>query len=187
MGFLDFLLGVRNLPVANVDKLFSISTAAVTMEDKIGAKPTGRSGICFKTFESKGFEEVKSDIIQILKSNEFGMRSRVVSDEYGYTWIVLEGRDLEDIVTGIHIVSQLLIDAGYEQYILCAVFEFSRKNQIIYWIYNYKRGKFYPFIPREKEQSRDMRSEFGLKTLVSDEMPVDDVIEYWYPIWGVPF
>ena len=43
MGFLDSILGKTTLPPAKTDRLFAISTAAVTMEASLGLKPDGNS------------------------------------------------------------------------------------------------------------------------------------------------
>ena len=51
MGFQDFMdavLGRSRLPKAKSDKLFAISTASITLENNLGLKPSGYTGICFK-------------------------------------------------------------------------------------------------------------------------------------------
>ena len=36
----------------------------------------------------------------------------------------------------------------------------------LYWIYNYKRGAFYPFVPSGGEQQRDNERELRLKAQI---------------------
>ena len=45
MGFLDSLLGKTKLPEAKTDKLFAISTAAITLEASLGYRPDGAAEI----------------------------------------------------------------------------------------------------------------------------------------------
>ena len=62
----------------------------------------------------------------------------------------------------------------------------------IYWIYNYKRGYFYPFVPAPGEAGagprgrRDTERELVLKAQVGSELPVEPELERWFPLWGIP-
>jgi hypothetical protein len=185
MGILDALFGIRKLSPPRTDDLFKLPPACVTMESALDIKPSGKAGICFRAFDTKNFEDVKGDIVGILNNSDFKGRYGVVEDEYRFTWVVLENPSADDLTAGIHMVSQLLIDGGYGEHILCAVFEFKKYTQALYWVYNYRRGRFYPFVPQNNKE-RDVALEFRLKTLVSDELPIDS-LDYWYPIWGIPF
>ena len=65
-------------------------------------------------------------------------------------------------------------DAGYGERLLCAVFAFQdERARPLYWIYNYKRGYFYPFVPRSGGQDRDSERELVLKAQVGSELPVE--------------
>ena len=70
---------------------------------------------------------------------------------------------------------------------LCAVFAFedSRKRPL-YWIYNYKRGTFYPFAPAAGSEQRDNERELVLKAQIGKELPVEQELERWFPLWGIP-
>ncbi len=185
MGILDALFGIRKLPPPKTDDLFKLSPACVTMEDTLDIRSSGKAGICFRAFDTKSFENVKDDIVSILNNSDFRGRYNVVEDEYHFTWVVLENSSIDDLVAGIHMVSQLLIDGGFGERILCAVFEFERSTRTLYWVYNYRRGRFYPFLPGDGKE-RDVAFEYRLKSLMSDELPIES-LDYWYPIWGIPF
>lgn len=185
MGLLDALFGVHKLPEPNVENLFKLSPAAVTMEEAMGVKASGKAGICFRAFDTKNFDEVRNDITSILSNSDFKEHYRILKDDYDFTWIALDRPLLEDLVAGVHMVSQLLIEGGFGKYILCALFEFKKDWRTLYWVYGYRRGKFYPFVPLENNE-RDFQLEYRLRTLVLEELPVES-LDYWYPIWGVPF
>jgi hypothetical protein len=55
----------------------------------------------------------------------------------------------------------------------------------VYFIYNYKRGYWYPFVPKGA-QERDGERELQIKAIVGDELPVEPQLERWFPLWGIP-
>ena len=108
-------------------------------------------------------------------------------DTYGFRWLVLKGQSFEDLVVGINAVSSALEGGGYGDRTLCAVFAFVDSNKRpMYWIYNYKRGAFYPFVPGGGEQQRDSERELVLKAQIGAELPVEQELERWFPLWGIP-
>jgi hypothetical protein len=90
-------------------------------------------------------------------------------------------------VVNINAVSSALEAGGYGERVLCAVFAFedSRKRPL-YWIYNYKRGAFYPFVPAGGDQQRDNERELVLKAQMGSELPVEQELDRWFPLWGIP-
>ena len=67
-------------------------------------------------------------------------------DEFGYEWLTLTDPDFEDLVTTIHVTAQSMTDDGFGEQLLCALFGFEPGN--VRFIYNFKRGTFYPFVPQ---------------------------------------
>ena len=67
---------------------------------------------------------------------------------------------------------------------MCA-FEDSRKRPL-YWIYTYKRGAFYPVAPAGASEQRDNERELVLKAQMGKELPVEQELERWFPLWGAP-
>lgn len=185
MGFLDSLLGRTTLPNAKTDKLFAISTAAVTLESNLGLSPSGKAAICFRPMESSKYERAKSEIEDLLRisTRESGTRWWMQKDEYDFLWVVLEDRDFEDLVTTIHMISQTLIEEGFGTQLLCAVYNFSGDGKV-YWIYSFKQGNYYPFVP-QGDKSRDNAREFRLRSVMDAELPIEKDLEKWYPLWGL--
>ena len=186
MGFLDSLLGKTKLPEAKTDKLFAISTAAITLEASLGYRPDGAAGICIKPMESSHYETVRREIEELLgmSMKETGTEYRLQKDEYNYLWVVLSDPDLDDLVNAIQMVAQILTEQGFGIQILAAVFRF-RGEAVIYWIYNFKQGAYYPFVPQSGRQ-RDTAREFRLKALLQKEMPPEKAESRWYPMWAMP-
>jgi hypothetical protein len=183
---LDALLGSTRLPRANLDKLFAISSASITMQSEFDVKPSSTAAICFKPIESSEYDTARTEIEELLSysSKETGSTYRLVTDEYRFTWVVLEDPDFEDLIAGIHMVSQTFIEKGFGAYLLCAIFRFE-KEKPVYWIYNFKQGRFYPFIPRDNK-TRDSALEFRIRSLLEKELPIEKDVGKWYPLWGIP-
>jgi hypothetical protein len=189
MGFkeaLGSLLGSTTLPKATLEKLFSISAASVTMQSELDLKPSSTAGICFKPIESSQYDAARKEIEDLLSysSKETGSRVRLESDEFHFTWVILEDPDFDDLIAGIHLVSQTLIEKGFGTYLLCAVFRFGN-GKAVYWIYNFKQGRFYPFIPGSGK-TRDSATEFRMRSLLERELPIENDIGKWYPLWNIP-
>ena len=108
-------------------------------------------------------------------------------DSYGFRWLILRGSDFDELVVGINAVSGALEAGGYGERVLCAVFAFEDSHQRpVYWIYNYKRGSFYPFAPAAGAEQRDNERELILKAQLGRELPVEAELERWFPLWGIP-
>ena len=87
-------------------------------------------------------------------------------------------------------VSQTLIDEGYGEQLLAAVFRYNDTNgKPIYFIYNYKRGSFYPFVPRPDSHShqRNNPDELRLATVMKRDLLMETELERWYAMWDLPF
>ncbi|MCW7070859.1 hypothetical protein B6V00_01340 [ANME-1 cluster archaeon ex4572_4] len=197
MKFLDALLGRVKPAPSKTDALFSISTAQVTLATKLDILPAGKAGICFKIVQSTSFERLKSDLEELLElgKKETSTEFRMVKDAFGYLWIVLSDAEFEDLVTTLHLVSETLIENGFGGQLLSSVFRFERAagtaraagEAVVYFIYNYKKGRFYPFVPlKGKGRARDEQYEMKLGSLLERELPVEKEVENWYPMWGVP-
>jgi PspA associated protein B len=190
VGFLDVLTGKRKLAKPAPDRLFALSTAYVTMETGLGITTRGAAAIVFQPLATADFDAIVRDMEEVVKATATDSGTTVTSsdDSYGFRWLVLRGGDFDDLVVGINAVSTALEAGGYGERLLCAVFAFedSRKRPI-YWIYNYKRGAFYPFAPAPGGgENRDNERELVLKAQIGRELPVEPELERWFPLWGTP-
>lgn len=205
MGFRDFMdaiLGTSKLPKAKSEKLFAISTASITLETSLGLKPSGSAGICFRPIDASAYESARKDIQELLEysSKETETEFRLEKDEFNFLWAIFKDPDFEDLVANINLVRQTLEEQGFGEQILCAIFRFDSEPElestentgkagrikIVYWIYNFKQGTYYPFVPLSGKE-RDSPFEFRLRADMEREMPVEKNVEKWYPLWGIPF
>jgi PspAB-like protein len=189
MGFLDVLLGRRKLAGPAPDRLFAMSTAYVTLETSLAIKSRGVAAIVFQPLATADFNSIVKEMEEVVKATASDSGTKVESsdDTYGFRWLILRGQSFDDLVVGINAVSSALESGGYGERVLCAVFAFEdEQRRPLYWIYNYKRGFFYPFVPAGGEQQRDTEREFVLKAQIGAELPVEQELERWFPLWGIP-
>ena len=190
MGLFDVLRGKRAIkkPVPT-DRVFAMTTAQVTLEMSLGLKSTGKSAIVFQPLATADFEQIVRDMEEVVRGtgDETGTVIETSDDEFGYRWMILADPDFEDLVVGLNAVSTALEGGGYGDRILCAVFAFrDESSKPVYWIYNYKRGAFYPFVPAGGSQRRDNERELRLKAQIGSDLPIEPELERWFPLWGIP-
>ena len=161
MGFLDAIFGSKGrLKGPAEDRLFAMTTAWVTLETSLGLTHKGTAGIVFQPLATADFQSILDETEELLAGTAEETGSTVTSkeDEFGYRWLVLEDPDFEDLVVALNTVSVQLQGGGYGDRLLAAVFAFEEKGKPIYFIYNFKRGAFYPFVPAPGEQGPRQRA-----------------------------
>lgn len=189
MGFLDVLTGKRKLAKPAPDRLFAMSTCYVTLESGLGITSSGAAAIVFQPLATADFQAIVRDMLEVVRGTAADAATTVstTDDAYGYRWLVLRGSDFDQLVVGINAVSSALEAGGYGERVLCAVFAFrDDQGHPLYWIYNYKRGAFYPFVPAPGAQQRDNERELVLRAQIGAELPVEPELERWFPLWGIP-
>jgi hypothetical protein len=190
LGLADVLLGRKKLKAPASERLFALSTARVTLEAELGLKTAGVGGIVFKPLSAGEFVRAENDLQQVLDAVATGSGSRLErkSDDYGYEWIVVRDAELEDQVTTVHAVAQGLEEAGFGGQLLAAAFKFEPKygeGKDIYWVYGYKQGAFWPFVPTG-EKERDNAEELELKAKLDEELPIEQDLSRWFGLFDAP-
>ncbi|MFE4582852.1 PspA-associated protein PspAB, partial [Streptomyces chartreusis] len=155
MGLLDILLG-RTKPVApDLDRLFALPSAAVTLEAAAGFRPTGSGAVCFATVEGAAFDQTHREVQALLDADaeRDGRPVQLTRDDYGYSWLVSRRSpdQLPDLVNDLHAVNSAMEVNGFGPQLLCSLVGFEDvrddRDQRLALVYLYKRGTFYPFAP----------------------------------------
>jgi hypothetical protein len=189
VGFLDVLTGRRKLAKPAADRLFAISTAYVTLQARLEITSRDSAAIVFQSLATADFTSIVRDMEEVVRATAGDSKTDVETseDSYGFSWLVLRGSDFDQLVVGVNAVSSALQDGGYGERILCAVFAFEdSRSRPLYWIYNYKRGAFYPFVPAGGSQQRDNEHELVLRAQLANELPIESDLTRWFPLWGIP-
>lgn len=183
-------MGRTRLPKPNEDKVFAMSTALITLEASASLQPVGRVGVVFKALPPGRFDQLTKDTVDMLQiqdqtAPDDALKVKEVRDELGFEWLVVDGPDFESLIAALHGVAQGLIDEGLGDCLLASVFPFQQGPRRVYWIYGYKQGTFYPFVP-SGERQRDNAEEMRLAAIVKEDLPVEPNLSSWFPLWGVP-
>jgi hypothetical protein len=192
MGILETLFG-RTKPIkSKSEQLFAMSTASITLQTKLDLVASGAAGIVFRPVDSSYFREAEQELggLLNLSSKEENVQVETETDRFGFRWIILHDPAFEDLVATIHMVSITLTDKGFGEQLLAAVFRLNQADaghRPVYWVYNYKRGSFYPFVPQGSAERRDNAAELHFSSVMDGELPIEKAPEHWYPLWGIPF
>jgi hypothetical protein len=183
----DSLLGRRKPVTANLDALFALPGAAITLQTAAGFTPTGVGSVCYREAEGAAFAQTQTDIVALLDADEGPDVERSV-DEYGYTWLVArqDPSDLGALVTDLHAVNTTLEAQGFGTGLLCSLVGFTDlAGRRLALVYLYKQGTFYPFAPQQG-QRRDNLLEIQVRDLLANDLPVEPQLNRWMPVWGAP-
>ena len=189
MGLLGTLFGRTKLRKPNRERFFSVITAAVSLLGRTDIRLSEKAGLVFNPVESSFFENLESELRDLLRVSEraTGTRFEIEDDGHGTRWVVLDDRDFEDLVATIHLVGEAITEHGFADRLLAAAFRLDFERKRAYWIYNIKRGTFYPFV-LSGDRQRDNAAEMRLGALMEEEkLPVEKSLEQWYALWGIPF
>jgi hypothetical protein len=188
LGLGDVLFGRKRLKGANLDKLFALSTAAISLEAELDLKPTGIAAVVFKPLSAGEFTRAEGEIDELLgvAAQDSGSRVRRRSDSFGFEWLVIHDEDFEDLVTTTHLISSELEARGFGGQLLAAVFAFTGREHPVYLVYGYKRGTFWPFVPTGEDQERDNAEELRLKSELEGELPIEPDLTRWLALFDAP-
>jgi hypothetical protein len=203
VGLRDVLTGRHEVKGPAPDRLFAISTAYIALQSEHSIDPAGSAAIVFQALATAEFEATLRDMEEVVKATggDNGTSVSTEDDSFGYRWMVLRNPDdassVEDLAVGINAVSGSIETAGHGERLLCAVFAFAvaanapgagsaGKGGRVYFIYNYKRGFWYPFVPAPGEQQRSTERELQIKAQMASELPIEPELERWFPLWGIP-
>jgi hypothetical protein len=188
VGLLDILGGRRKLKGPAPDRLFAITTAQITLETGLGIKHRGAAGIVFQPLATGDFDSILQQTEELVRgtAKDTGTEVETSDDEFGYRWLILRDADFEDLVVSLNAVSTELQGGGYGDRLLACVFAFEEKGRPLYLIYNFKRGAFYPFVPAPGEKARDSERELRLKAQLGAELPFEEDMARWFPLWEIP-
>lgn len=186
MGFWDTIRGRTTPKAANLDALFMIPSAAITLQTAAGLTPTGVGAVCFRAAEGAAFAQATRDVVELLDADGDGPDVRQENDRFGFTWLIVEQQDMSMLCTDLHAVNTALEAQGFGGGLLCSIVPFvGADGRKVGLVYLYKQGTFYPFAPAE-EPRRDNLLELQVRDHLSAELPIEPQLNRWLAVWGAP-
>lgn len=191
MGLWETITGRTRPKRANLDALFLVPSAAITLQTAAGLRPTGDGSVCYRAATGAGFHETQGDILELLRAAADAPEVATSTDEFGFTWLQVH-RDPTDpdgisgLCTDLHAVNTTLEGEGFGPGLLCSLIPFAEPDgRRVGLVYLYKKGTFYPFAP-SGPQRRDNLLELQVRDALAAELPIEPELSGWLALWGAP-
>lgn len=188
MGLWDALRGRSKVHGPDLDLLFQVPTAAVTLETTIGLRPTGTGSVCFRAAEGAAFRQTQADVTALLDADPGAPDVRETADEFGFTWLTVTRQpdDVAGVCTDLHAVNTALEAEGFGTGLLCSLVPFTDgAGRRVGLVYLYRRGSFYPFAPSGPHR-RDNLLELQVRDALVGELRLEPDLQQWLAVWGAP-
>ena len=189
MGLRDALFGRTKQVAPNLDNLFALPTAALTLESELDLVSSGQAGLCFKGGSGESTITTDDDIKQLLNFDETTNKVSLTKDDLGFEWLVVTDPDFEALVTRVHAANTSMVEHGLGPRLLCAVFGFVPKTPpgegSVRMVYLLKQGTFYPFAPTGSSQ-RNNELELRVKSFLGTDLPIEKDLSRWMALWNLP-
>jgi hypothetical protein len=187
MGLWDVLRGRTTPRGPNLDSLFAVPGAAITLQTALGLQPTGVGSVCFRAAEGAASAQTQAEAIALVQTDS-GAKVETSLDGFGFTWLVVRAdpADTSGLVTDLHGINTALELQGFATNLLCSLVAFGDGAHRVGLVYLYKRGTFYPFCPNGP-QSRDVLLERQVRDALSGgDLPLEGDINRWLALWSAP-
>ncbi|MGZ4476088.1 MAG: PspA-associated protein PspAB [Nocardioides sp.] len=193
MGFWDSITGRTKPKQANLDALFGVPSAALTLQASPGFVPTGDGAVCYRAAAGAGFADAQQDLVALIGQGEGAPRVSTQTDTFGFTWLLVDHDpidpahpDLTGLCTDLHAVNTTLEMDGFGPGLLCSLIPFQDSaGRKVALVYLYKQGTFYPFAPSGTDQ-RDNLLEIQIRDTLKNELPLEGDLGRWMALWGAP-
>src|SRR5438105_14184511 len=118
-----------------------MSTAAVGLEASAGLQPAGRVGIVFKRLPPGRFDELKQEIVDLLKlQGEGSLTVEAKTDDLGFEWLILDGADFQNATAALHSAATSRMEDGLGDLLLAVAFKFTQHSSPVSCLCPSKEG-----------------------------------------------
>ena len=160
----------------------------MTLDTECSLKSGGAGAAIFKPLSAGEFAQAEKDIDELLQgvAQDGGSTVDRKTDSFGFQWVIVRDPDLEDQVAGVHAMASELEARGFGGQLLAAAFRFDGEGRRVYWIYGFKTGTWWPFVPTGEKQERDNARELELKAKLEPELPIEPDLSKWLALFDAP-
>jgi hypothetical protein len=189
VGFRDTLFGRTKQVAPQLDNLFALPTAALTLQTELELISSGEAGLCFKSGSGEATLATDDDLKELLNFEEDNNKVTFTTDDLGFKWLVIDDADISSLVTRIHSANTTMVEHGFGPRLLCAVFGFVPQTPpgegSVRMVYLIKQGTFYPFAPTGNQQ-RDNELELRVRSFLEGDLAMEKDLSRWMALWNVP-
>jgi hypothetical protein len=189
VGFRDTLFGRTKQVAPQLDNLFALPTAALTLQTELELISSGEAGLCFKSGSGEATLATDDDLKELLNFQENDNKVTFTTDDLGFKWLVIDDADISSLVTRIHSANTTMVEHGFGPRLLCAVFGFVPQTPpgegSVRMVYLLKQGTFYPFAPTGNQQ-RDNELELRVRSFLEGDLAMEKDLSRWMALWNVP-
>jgi hypothetical protein len=191
LGFLGGLFGGSRIKPPLPERFEAVVAAAESLRSTAGLRTGDKAGLLFNPEEGASMSALAADLQRILREGEAtsGTIVDLEWDEFDTGWIVLRNGEFDDLVASVQSLNVALFERGNGDRLLAAVLRLDFERLPAYWIYNYKRGRFYPLVrPGHGETGRDSAAELRLGEMMeANRVAIEGSLDNWFGLSGIPF
>lgn len=157
------------------DAIFSLTSASISIEEKLSLKFSGIAALCIKIIDGIVFRNTIKDCTDLLNvsKDEFKFEYKTFIDSYNYLWIIITGKDLTtihsdaitNVAAGLSSTGDIIEENGFADQILSAVFKFIFSGTSS----NYYENKKFDFIKEENSQNGNNSNGNNRNSISNDE------------------
>ena len=158
-----------------------------------GFTPTGSGSVCFRAVEGKTFSDIQQDVRDLLDMDAGkpggGLPVEVTKDSYGYTWLVSNHMSDEMDAPG-HRPARGEQRAGRQRVRPAAAVHAGglqgRARPPARARLPVQAGHVLPVRPAVRRRQRDNALEIQIKSVLGDDLKIEQDLTRWFPVWGAP-
>ena len=115
------------------DAIFSLTSASISIEEKLGLQFAGTAALCVKVINGSMFKNAIKDCTDLLNvsKNEFKFNFKIITDHYNYLWVIVNGEKqmvnsdtITNVAAALSATGDILEENGFSEQILSAIFQF---------------------------------------------------------------
>jgi len=189
VGLRDTIFGRTKQVAPQLDNIFALPTAALTLQSELDLVPSGQAGLCFKAGSGESTIVTDADIRELLNFDEAPGSFTLTTDDLGFRWLVINDPTIDGLVTKVHAANTSMVEHELGPRLLCAVFGFVPQTPpgegAVRLVYLLKQGTFYPFAPTGVQQ-RNNELELRVKSFLGTDLVIEKDLSRWMALWNLP-
>ena len=191
VGIWDAITGRSRVKANNLDALFNVPNAAITLQTAAGLMPTGTGSVCFRSAAGAAFAETRNDVVELIRSDASAPEVEVTDDGFGYTWLVVH-RVARRRRGPVHRPARREHQPGgpglrLRAAVLGGPVRGPSPADGSAWSTSTSRARSTPSRRQPGDaQVRDNLLEISVRDQLAGELPMESDLSRWFALWGAP-